>query len=63
MRGAAESQGGHSGRQFLDGRLVQLVYARLLDVGLRAGQRSHAVPPEQRARTSFHLLLANSSGI
>lgn len=48
--------------QVLDGGFVQVVDARLLDVGLGGGQGSHTVPPDQRAGASLHLLQRQTSG-
>lgn len=56
MLGAAQGQRGHGARQLLDRSLVQVFDARFLDVGLGAGQGGHAVPPDQNAGTSLHLL-------
>lgn len=56
VSGGAESQRCYGAGQLLDGGLVQVLDARLLDVGLRAGQGGHAVPPDQGARTPLHFL-------
>lgn len=56
MLGAAEGQRGHGAGQLLDRSFLQVLHASFFDVGLGAGQRGHAVPPDQSAGTSLNLL-------